>query len=132
MTDQQPAAAVLDASAVLAYLHQEPGGEITRAAMRGAVISTVNWSEVAQKILAEGNRIEPARVRLEALGLRVIPFLQADAEAAAAMWSTTKPLGLSLADRACLALGQRLGRPVLTTDRRWNGIPLGVNVQVLR
>jgi len=92
----------------------------------------VNWSEVAQKLLARGAPAGALLVQLRETGLRVGAFDADDAEAAAALWPTTSALGLSLADRACLALGLRLGLPVLTADRSWLDVELGVRVEPIR
>ncbi|BBM68884.1 type II toxin-antitoxin system VapC family toxin [Rhodothermus marinus] len=121
---------VLDASALLAWLHDEPGGDQVEALLEVAVMSAVNWSEVLQKSLARGVAVEGLREDLEALGLQIEPFIIRDAEIAAGLWEQTRPLGLSLADRACLALGLRLGWPVVTADRAWQA--LGSQVRLIR
>ena len=121
---------VLDASALLAWLHDEPGGDQVEALLEVAVMSTVNWSEVLQKSLARGVAVEGLREDLEALGLQIEPFTMRDAEIAAGLWKQTRALGLSLADRACLALGLRLGWPVITADRAWQA--LGDSVRLIR
>jgi PIN domain nuclease of toxin-antitoxin system len=70
--------------------------------------------------------------QIERLRLPVIPFDAADAKIVASLWPPTRPSGLSLGDRACLALGLRLGVPVLTADRAWASLKLGVDVGVIR
>lgn len=124
---------VLDASALLAWLHREPGLEIVEASLRRSVISSVNWAEVLQKIIARGIR-EPEAVagELQYLGLSVVPFTADDAERAARLWSMGRQAGLSLGDRACLSLAQRLGLTALTADRRWATLETGVDVQLIR
>ena len=72
------------------------------------------------------------REDLQALGLRVDPFLPTDGDTAGQLWASTRQLGLSLGDRACLSLGLRLGLPVLTCDRAWSQLPLALEIQVLR
>lgn len=123
---------VLDASALLAMLHDEPGGESVRPLLPQACISSVNWAEVVQKCLARGVETTGLRSDLEALGLQVLPFTPEDAETNGRLWSVTRSLGLSLGDRACLALGLRLSVPVLTTDKAWVGLRLNVPIQLLR
>lgn len=123
---------VLDASAVLALVHSEPGGRVVQAAAAGAAISTVNWSEVCRRATERGADVAGLRGELSELGLEFVVFDAVDAEAAAALWPETRHAGLSLADRACLALGRRLGRPVLTADRSWLELDLGVDVQAIR
>lgn len=95
---------VLDASALLAYLHQEPGWDVVHTVIGESRIGAVNWCEVAQKTCQKG--LDAGRVRslLAEVGLIVVPFSQAHAELAASLWKPTKQHGLSLADRACLAL----------------------------
>lgn len=83
-----------------------------------------------QKSLAHGVDIAGLREDLEALGLVIMPFHAADAEQAAHLWSPGS--GLSLADRACLALGLRHGGIVLTADRMWTQASLGVTVRIIR
>lgn len=122
--------AVLDASALLAWLQSEPGGELVEEKLAVGAISSLNWSEVLQKSLAHGIDVTGLRQDLEALGLVIMPFDADDAEQAARLWSQGS--GLSLADRACLALGLRLGAPVLTADRLWAQVSLEVAVQVIR
>ena len=129
---------VLDASALLALLHDEPGGESVRPLLPAAVMSSVNWAEVVQKCVARGVDVDGLRSDLGSLGLRVWPFNVDDAEASGRLWtpsrgwSTTMALGLSLGDRACLALGQRLSLPVLTADRAWGSLHVDFPVQIIR
>ena len=111
---------ILDASAVLAYLAQEPGYEQVREALEArAAISAVNLAEVYSKLVARGFHLEPVASRLPALGLLSEPFGEIDARLVAELYPQTQPLGLSLGDRACLSLARRLSLPVLTTDRMW-------------
>lgn len=123
---------VLDASALLAYLHQEPGHETAGAVFPGAAISSVNWSEVVQEALSRGVDVSGLRDDLAALGLTVIPFDAADTEAAAHLWAQTHALGLSLGDRACLAPGVRLNARVYTADRAWRRARLPISIQPIR
>lgn len=122
--------AVLDASAVLAFVHGEPGAAVAQRAIPGGRMGAVNWSEVALKVLRSGKPWEPVRTALLGAGLQVEGFTAHDAEIAAALAVENPGRGLSLADRACLALGRRLRLPVITADRSWKGVP-GVKVQVL-
>jgi len=122
----------LDASAALAFLHREPGYERVLAVVGRARMSTVNLTEVQAKSIVRG--IDPAGVssRLKAVGVVMDPFLEVDAVAAASMVPVTSGLGLSLADRACLALGLRLGIPVLATDAALAEADVGVEVVLVR
>jgi PIN domain nuclease of toxin-antitoxin system len=109
---------VLDASAVLAFLQGEVGGDVVEAALdEGAVAGAANWSEVAQKVHAHGGDWGLARALLLSFGLEVVAVTAEDAEWAAQRWRSGE--GLSLGDRLCLALGERLGQDVLTADRSW-------------
>ena len=121
---------VLDASALLAMLREEPGAEMVELVLEHAVMSTVNWSEVVQKARFYGVKTAGMRAEVEALGLEIQPFTADDAESAASLWQHTKSSGLSLGDRACLATGERLGLPVLTTDRAWKDLEAGVGITV--
>jgi ribonuclease VapC len=94
---------VLDASALLALLQEEPGAETVAAVLQEASVSTVNWSEVLQKSIAQGININDMQTELEALGVQFVPFSTLHAELAAQLWPKTKSCGLSLGDRACLA-----------------------------
>lgn len=110
--------AVLDASALLAFLQGEVGADRVEALLENAAhCSSVNWSEVAQKILAGGGDWPLAAALLTSYGLRVEPATVTDAERAAELWQ--RGSGLSLADRFCLALGERLGTTVWTADTAW-------------
>ena len=123
---------VLDSSALLAALHGEPGGAQVEPQINRGVMSSVNWSEVVQRSLAFGVPMEGFREDLEALGLTILPFSADEAETAAALWTRTRQMGLSLGDRACLALALRLGLPTLTADQVWARLDLGVEVRIVR
>jgi PIN domain nuclease of toxin-antitoxin system len=123
---------VLDASALLALLHAEPGADVVEAAVDRAAISTVNWAEVQQRWLARGLDATGLRDGVEALKTEIVPFTAEDADWAAELWTTTRSRGLSLGDRACLALAHRLGRPALTADRAWLDLDVGVTVEAIR
>ncbi len=109
---------VFDASALLAFLQGEAGSEIVESALvAGGRCSAANWSEVAQKVRAYRRNWDASRALLFAYGLRIEPVTEEDAERAAALWRAGS--GMSLADRLCLALGDRLQTLVLTADQRW-------------
>lgn len=123
---------VLDASAVLAYLHSEAGGDAVRGALRNGVMSTVNLAEVHSVVADRGVESDPAVGRLKAMGLAVEPFDEHDASLVGTLRVPTRHLGLSLADRACLALALRLDRPVLTSDANLASADVGVDVVLIR
>ena len=124
--------AILDASALLAFLQDEPGCDQVEAVLPEAVISSVNWAEVVQKSIAAGVDIEGLREDLAALGLAILPFTSEEAEVAGRLWRETRQFGLSLADRACLSLGLRLNAPVLTADQIWTTLNLSISVHSIR
>ena len=124
--------AILDASALLAFLQNEPGCDQVEAALPEAVISSVNWAEVVQKSIAAAVDVKGMREDLEALGLRIVPFTAEEAEIAAQLWQKTRQGGLSLGDRACLSTGIRLDTTVLTADKIWGTLNLAVAVHCIR
>lgn len=124
---------VLDASAVLAYFNNEPGQQRVAAALDDAVISTVNWAEVLQKITADGGDTDRLGDGLIALGLRVEPLTLDDARMTARLWPNTRTAGLSLGDRACLATAHRFRLPALTADHAWKALDLDdVDITLIR
>ena len=123
---------VLDASAVLALLASEPGTDEVEAVLDGSAMSSVNLAEVLQKSLQHEVDIEGLEYDLQGLGVEVYPFDIAQARATAELWERSPRSGLSLGDRACLALADGLGAVALTADRRWSALDLGVPVRVIR
>jgi len=123
---------VLDASALLALLNRESGHEEVARIISRAAISAVNLSEVATKLAESGMPGEAIRDALEGLALETHDFGRELAFQTGLLRPTTRSRGLSLGDRACLALGQQLNLPVLTTDRAWEGLDLGVEVRLAR
>lgn len=123
---------VLDASALLAFTNEEPGAEVVREILSQSAIATVNLTEVVSRLLDLGGAFEDVNVTMAALPVTVISFDQELALSAGAMRDATRHLGLSLGDRACLALAARLGLPALTADRRWGGLDVGVDIRLIR
>ena len=123
---------VLDASALLALFHEERGTERVEAALDGALISTVNWAEVLQKSVAHGVDVGGMDEELESTGVTFEVFTLPQAEIAGKLWTATRRLGLSLGDRACLALGLERSLPVITADRAWKKLRLEIAVDVIR
>lgn len=126
--------AVLDASAVLTLLYREPGHEVVAELVDGAVISAVNWSEVVQK-LAQRGMPDPGAVAagLLALGADVVAFARGDAETAAELWPAGRARGLSLGDRACLAVAKAVPAGIaVTADTAWADVQVGVEIRVIR
>lgn len=109
---------VLDASALLAFLQDEDGADIVETALDDDPrCGAANWSEVAQQVLAAGRDWPLVRALLTSYEIRIEPVVADDAEWAARRW--TRGEGLSLADRLCLALAQRIDTDVLTADASW-------------
>ena len=130
--------AVLDASALLAYFGDEPGaGLVADAIAVGARICTVNLAEALSTLAARGQNPATLACELTARGLldgaiTVEPFTTADAIEAARLRPVTRQAGLSLADRACLALALRLAVPVLTSDRAPATLALDLDIRPIR
>ena len=124
--------AVLDASALLAYLQQEPGKDRVSRVLARSVISTVNWAEVIGKSIGAGVETEGLLEDLGTLGLKVVPFTATQAELAGSLAIPGKALGLSLGDRACLALGIDRGKAVYTADRSWSRLDDQITVETIR
>lgn len=123
---------VLDASAILADLHGEPGGEMVGASIQGSAVSAVNLAEVITKLIDKGMTAEEASLLGEQLNCDVFDADKQRAGAAGALHAKTRRIGVSLGDRFCLALAEELGVPALTADRRWKELDLGIQVQLIR
>jgi ribonuclease VapC len=124
---------VLDASALLALLGDEPGADRVDAALAGGgVIGAVNFAEVVAKLSGSGMPDGEVREILDGLGLDVVAFDADLAYRTGSLRPATRTRGLSIGDRACLALGQRESLPVLTADRRWDGAVAGVELRWVR
>lgn len=110
--------AVVDASALLAFVQGEDGSEAVEAALlAGAHCGAANWSEVAQKVRAAGRDWDLVRALLLSYPTSIEPVVADDAEWAARRWRAGE--GLSLADRLCLALAERMDATALTADGSW-------------
>ena len=123
---------VLDASAVLALLANERGAEQVQAALGSAAISAVNLAEVLAKLGDRGVTEAEQRLIRVSLDVEVRSFDEHAAWRASSLRGTTRSHGLSIGDRACLALALEEGLPVLTTDRAWSKLDVGVEVRPLR
>jgi ribonuclease VapC len=123
---------VLDASAVLALLNRETGQDKVAAALGDSVISAVNFCEVMGKLIDNGLSEDEARESIDLLNMEVISFDIDLAHVAAKLRARTKNLGLSLGDRSCLALGLALRQTVVTADREWATLRLGIKIEIIR
>jgi PIN domain nuclease of toxin-antitoxin system len=123
---------VLDASAVLALLQAEPGASRVAAVLSRAVVSSVNLSEVVAKLADVGMPEAEIHAALDSLGMDVRPFDESLAYRAGLLRPASRALGLSLGDRAGLALAMELGCPVLTRDQQLQALDVPVSVEVIR
>ncbi len=123
--------AVLDSSAVLALLLAEPGADKVQATLPGALFSAVNFAEVMTKLCERGMPQDLARTAIETLGAEVVDFGVEHACITGDLRNVTRSAGLSLGDRACLALAQQRQLPAMTADTAWAQLP-GFNVIVIR
>jgi ribonuclease VapC len=125
---------VLDASALLAVFNSEPGSAKVVEVLDDAVINSVNLAEVAAGLIARGKSEQQARAAIHAAGCRITIADQELGFDAAFLRTLTRPAGLSLGDRFCLALARRLSAPCLTADRDWLRVATacGVEVRLIR
>jgi ribonuclease VapC len=121
---------VLDASALLAWLQGEPGMDEVK--LEGAVINSVNWSEVVQKARQNGVEVTGISEELGALGLDLRGFSIGEGQKAAELYPLTRAHGLSLGDRACLATASVLSGTAVTAEGVWAKAEHGVPVRVIR
>lgn len=127
---------VLDASAVIAFLNQEPGREVVEPVLAISVISTINWAEVVSWLSSTRNLtgvdLDETRDVLERQGLSTTPVTQTQAEVAGLLTPQTRHAGWSLGDRMALTLAMELGLPALTSDTRWDLVDVGAQVRQIR
>lgn len=123
---------VLDASAVLAYLQRELAWEVVEPRLADGLLCAVNLVEVIQRLVDAGRADEAARADVDALPFSVSDFDRELACDAGLLRRRTHHLGLSLGDRACLALARRERLPVMTADRPWAELDLGVEIVLIR
>lgn len=124
---------VLDASALLAVLNREPGADrLTLQLLSAAASSTVNLAEVQGKLVDRGLSPDDAWEATLSPIREAVSFTPEHARLAGDLVGQTRPLGLSLGDRACLALGLALKAPVYTADRSWKNLKVGIRIHVIR
>ena len=123
---------VLDSSAILALLNDEAGADVVAEILPSSVVSTVNLAEVIASLVNKGVSAADAEATLLTLDCKSEPFRREEALLAGRLRESTRQAGLSLGDRACLALALSLGLPVLTADRAWRNLPLEVEVRLIR
>lgn len=123
---------VLDSSALLALLLDEPGADVVASEMDEAVMSSANLAEVLSKAEERGGDAVALLKQIARTPLQLVPLSVATALGAALLRPLTRPLGLSLGDRICLALAQERDCEVLTADKRWEDAKLNVLVRMIR
>ena len=124
---------VIDSSAVIALINKEKGYEIALKHLDNSIISAVNFSEILTVLQREIFKDNEEGIELvKASFLHIVDFDSGQAEVAASIDKITKKYGLSLEDRACLALAKSTKLPVLTADKVWNEIDVGVDVRLIR
>jgi ribonuclease VapC len=123
---------VLDSSAILAEFLKESGGDLVRASQGTHYVSAVNFAEVYSKLADLGVTVENFESVRAIEPFVVMEFDRSQAILSAQLRPATKHLGLSLGDRACLALAIREKATVLTADRTWSNLDLGIEIKVIR
>jgi len=126
------ASAVLDSSAILSVLNGEPGADAVVAILDDALVSTVNYAEIVAKLVERGGTSSQAQSALRSMALTTVDFDIALAQRTGTLRAETVRRGLSLGDRACLALAEREGVPAMTGDRTWVGAVSGVEIRLIR
>ena len=124
--------AVLDSSAILAVIFNERGSSVVLPFLTGGLLSTVNLTEVLSRLLHRGAGADFSWRRLVDFGCEICLFDSHQARLAAELIVQTRPHGLSLGDRACLALAIQRKATVYTTDAAWKNLDLGIEVLVIR
>ncbi|HXD61682.1 MAG TPA: type II toxin-antitoxin system VapC family toxin [Lacisediminihabitans sp.] len=124
---------VLDTSALLAYLNDEPGGDEVEALLDDALISTVNLAEVLQKATRNDISATQLTTDIAGMGVHSVAFDASMAAMTAQLWPQTKTHGLSLADRGCLSLAAQFNAIAVTADRAWADLDLpGIDIHLVK
>ena len=125
---------VVDASALLAYLFEEPGAELVAELLDAgsALVSSVNYAETVSKLVDRKMPEEVVKITMENLGLEVVSYDEQQALLTGLFRKSCLSHGLSLGDRACFALARVAGYPVMTADRVWQEVPLDAEICLIR
>lgn len=123
---------VIDASALLAFILKEPGGDVAATSFPGGVMSAANTSEVLAALTRKGASMEEALAGVRETGVETVAVSEDHAITAAALSPLTRHAGLSLGDRLCLALSLEVGAPVVTAERSWKKLTLGIDIHLIR
>ena len=125
-------AVVLDSSAILAVINNEAGSDAVVNLLDDALLSAVNHAEVMGKLVERGLSRQEARSSVIRMGIQIVAFGADLAERAGELRAQTRNLGLSLGDRACLALAEREKRIAVTADRKWQSVKADIPVHLIR
>lgn len=123
---------LLDASAVLTLLFDERGADTVLALLQTASVSSVNVAEVTAKLIDKGLTVAQAEAAMVGLMVPIVPLGAKAGIVAGQLRAHTRNLGLSLGDRACLAQALVDGQRVVTADRVWADLDIGIEVEVIR
>lgn len=123
---------VLDASALLCLLFDEPGAAKVEACMPGALVSSVNYHEVLAALADQGMKPQDAQVMLGKLDIEIVPMDRTQASLGGALRQLTRAAELSLGDRCCLALAWTIKAVALTADPAWADLDIGVTIELVR
>jgi PIN domain nuclease of toxin-antitoxin system len=123
---------ILDSSALLAYLNAEPGGDVVEPLLQDAMISAVNVAEIVGRLIARSRTIDVIREIFDILDLDIVDFDRAHAEKTGELAELTKAHGLSLGDRACLALAGKEKLPAVTAHKAWAKLNVGIEIKLIR
>jgi ribonuclease VapC len=123
---------IFDASALLALLRGEPGGDAASRHLPDAMVSAVNLAETMAVLIRKGMPADAAQAVLDGLELDIVDFDRDQAQRSARLAPITDACGLSLGDRACLALAQSRRQPALTAEKVWERIDAGIKIVRIR
>ena len=123
---------VLDASAVLAAFFDEPGADVVAERMGGALLCSVDYSEVVAKLVDRGSPAEQIVEIMEQLHVEVVPADRELAMRAGLLRAETRGKGLSLGDRYCLALAASRNAVAVTADQAWADLDIGLSIEMVR
>jgi ribonuclease VapC len=123
---------VLDASAVLAYLFDEPGHDRVEPALSSELLSSANLAEIIGKLIDHGASTAEAIAAVTNLGIGIAPVDLFSGQRAGVLREQTRGRNVSLADRFCLALAEQTGLPVMTADKAWTNLGLVQEIQLIR
>lgn len=123
---------VVDSSVVIAYIQYEPGHEAAECYLEKSIISAVNFAEILSFGCRDGGQSKFAKDAIYTLLPSIIDFNDKQALITANLLPVTKKLGLSLADRACLGLAKSLNLPVVTADKVWKELDIGIEIILIR